>query len=108
MSDLILNTEVLAVNQDYKAVPGDYYKVCGGKTGVWARKLSNGNIAVAVVNEGGAEDSITVCFADLFGGGSDTMNVRDLWNKKDLGKFTTNVSVKIASHDTAFLTLTPA
>jgi len=108
MSDLILNTEVLAVNQDYKAVPGDYYKVCGGKTGVWARKLSNGSIAVGVVNEGAAADTITVCFADLFGGASDTNNVRDLWNKKDLGKFTTNVSVKVESHDTAFLTLTPA
>jgi len=107
MKELIINDEVLAVNQDEKAVPGDEYKVCGGKSTVWARKLSNGKIAVAIPNYGSDANTIEVCFADLFGSTAKTMAVRDLWNKQDLGNFQTSYSVKVNVHDTVFVTLTP-
>jgi len=106
MKELILNEEVLAVNQDYMSTVGDWYKVCG-KDGVWARKLSNGQIAVAIPNYGASAETISVCFADLFDNKSTTMTVRDLWKKQDLGKFTTMFSVKVDVHDTVFITLTP-
>jgi alpha-galactosidase len=107
MKELIINPEILAVNQDEKAVPGDQYKVCGGKAEVWARKLSNGKIAVAIPNYGSSTTTIEVCFADLFGSSAKTMAVRDLWNKKDLGNFQTSYSVAVNEHDTVFVTLTP-
>jgi len=108
MKELILNTEVLAVNQDYRSVPGDSYKICGGKSTVWARKLSNGSIAVAVTNEGAKTATIDVCFADLFGNTSTRMAVRDLWKKQDMGNFSNTYSPSVGVHDTVFVTLTPA
>jgi alpha-galactosidase len=107
MKELILNEEVLAVNQDYMSTVGDYYKVCGGKESVWARKLSDGRIAVAISNYEDGDVTMQVCFKDLFGSSATTMAVRDLWKKSDLGNFQTSYSVSVAAHDTVFVALTP-
>jgi len=104
MKQLILNTEVLAVNQDYTSTPGDSMKVCGNKFQVFTRKLSNGKIAVALPNFSDNDATISVCFADV--GGSQKMAVRDLWKKTDVGSFTSQYDVKVKAHDTVFVTLT--
>jgi len=107
MKELIINTEVLAVNQDYKSVGGDYYKVCDGKYNVWARKLSTGQIAVAIPNYGDSAATIEVCFGDLFGNTVQNMAVRDIWKRQAVGNFKNMYSVNVGVHDTVFVTLTP-
>jgi len=104
MTSLILNPEVLQVNQDYTSTPGDVTAVCGGKNQVWVRKLSDGRIAVAIPNYSDQPASISVCFNDI--GGSSRMQVRDLWQRKDMGVFNAQYTVQVAVHDTVFVTLT--
>jgi len=104
MKSLILNPEVLAVNQDYSTTVGDMVTICGGKSQIWKRKLSDGRIAVAVPNFANNAAKITVCFADI--GGTTKMAVRDLWKMSDLGVFQTEYSVQVGVHDTVVLALT--
>jgi len=104
MKDIILNTEVLAVNQDYMSTPGDVVSVCSGKHKVWVRKLSNGKIAVAASNMNGTPAAISICFSDI--GGGDSMAVRDLWMQSDLGVHQTMYTKTVGVHDTLFVILT--
>jgi len=103
MKTLILNPEVLAVNQDYLSTAGDLTKVCGDRYEVFSRKLSDGRIAVAIPNYGTKAVQVSVCFSDV--GGTQTMKVRDLWNRKDLGSFDSMYSVLVGVHDTVFVVL---
>eukprot|EP01079_Euglenida_sp_SAG-EU17-18_P011582 gene11582-2108_t len=102
MNETLLNTEMLAINQDYLATPGDAVTVCGG-TEVWARHLSDGRVAVAMPNLGSKKQAINLCFADL--GLTGQVSVRDVWAKKDAGLHTGNYSSDVDTHDTALLIL---
>jgi len=104
MKELILNKEVLEVNQDYLSTPGDLRTTCG-KYSVYTRKLSDGRIAVAIMNLSDKADTISVCFSDV--GGTQNMTVRDLWKQKDVGAFQSMYTVQVGVHDTVFVTLTP-
>jgi hypothetical protein len=109
--EIMLNTEVLAINQD--STPQGTPIVAGDLT-VWARWLSDGSAAVAFYNENDAPASISVNFAALGGGWSASTRAaaRDLWAHADLGTFTgrypASGSVAVAPHETHLVRLTPA
>jgi len=104
MKELILNKEMLAINQDYKAIPGDQTVSCNSTA--WLRQLSNGNFAVAIPNLDDTPRNISVCLADL-GWPSSRAHVRDVWQKKDFDVgllYEREVDV----HDTLLVVLSPS
>merc|ERR1719356_2139314 len=52
MKETLLNKDLIMINQDWQAPPGDVLPggSCGSKT--WARKLSDGQLAIAIPNLG--------------------------------------------------------
>lgn len=91
-SDLLMNDEVIAVDQDPLGKAATCIKK-GGKTEVWSRPLEDGTIAVALFNRGRKADRVTAEWKPL--GLSGKQPVRDLWQRKDLkaveGSFTADV-----------------
>ena len=84
----------------------------GGDSGtgvaqLWAKPQSkDGGIAVLLINAAAnAEAAFPIDFSSLNITGS--FNVRDVWNRKDLGKFTTSIPAKVPASDSAFYVLTP-
>jgi len=105
MKECILNTEVIAVNQDHMAAPGDTKISCGTKA--YVRYLSNKTVAVAIPNLSESKNEVSVCFKDL-GWSSSTASVRDLWKMKDVGTFTDKYTATLEAYDTLFVILKSA
>jgi len=117
MSETMLNKEVLAINQDYLAAPGDQVEQMCGKSHVtaWVRHLSNGNIAVGIPNLADSPANITVCFSDIISdpqweddGGKITLDIRDIWKKSDIRAVENNWTREVDVHDTMLLVLAHA
>jgi len=102
MKECLLNTEVIAVNQDYKAMPGDVKMSCGTKA--YVRHLSDMTVAVAIPNLSENKNELSVCFKDVEFKGA-TASVRDLWKKKDMGSFTDKYTATVEPYDTLFVIL---
>eukprot|EP00943_MAST-04B_sp_MAST-4B-sp1_P000007 g7.t1 len=119
--EILLNTEILAINQDITPQG----RPCTEKSlKYWARKLSNGDVAVALYNEKDEEDEFSFQFEWLNGGDDPIVNknsmefnketkasVRDLWKHEDLGEFVGSFPgngniLKIPAHGTVILRLT--
>lgn len=106
--EILLNTEILAVNQD---VTPQGAPIKSGDLTVWARWLSDGSVAVAFYNEEDAPATISVAFADLGGswGAATVAAARDLWAHADLGDFTGRYpaqgGVTVAPHETHMVRL---
>ena len=110
--EIMLNTEVIAINQD---VTPQGRPIRDGDLTVWARALSDGSVAVAFYNAAPAPASISVAFADLPAVGwsaATAASARDLWAHADLGSFTGRYpatgGVAVASHATHVVRLTKA
>ncbi len=92
-TDLMTNTEVLAVNQDELGVQAQRVDR-QGTLEVWARPLWDGTVAVAVFNLGLAPKTVTIPAWDMLDPvlrrGAKPLrgkqHVRDLWKRKGLGK----------------------
>lgn len=92
------------MNQDYEARAGDRISKqdCDGETGacqVWARYLSNGNIAVVLYNAGESAHTVTVDFSSLgkqYAG--KTFHVRDIWAHAVEAPATGSYAAKLAPH----------
>eukprot|EP00041_Stephanoeca_diplocostata_P018620 m.390962 g.390962 ORF g.390962 m.390962 type:complete len:408 (-) comp21066_c0_seq2:315-1538(-) len=106
MNETLLNRDMLAINQDYKAVPGTNVSSCGKQA--WVRHLSNGNVAVAIPNLDIGMATMSVCFKDIGWTGGNTAHVRNVWKKSDEGVFTGQYTVDVETHDTALVILSPS
>lgn len=107
------NEEVIAVNQDplgkvatrvreertRQLVPGARLR----NYRIHAKPLSNGDIAVAVINIADDDDTIAVTAADL--GLSRNFSVRDLWRRRDLGRHCDQITIDVPAHGAAMLRL---
>jgi alpha-galactosidase len=100
--------EVIAVNQDSMAKQGIRVS-SANKTGgeVWARLLSGGSVAVALLNRGSTEETITAVWTDIFLNPKTTATIRDLWEMKDVGEATGQFSMKVESHGVFMFKATP-
>merc|ERR1719240_887236 len=101
MKELLLNEEAIAINQDYKATPGDAIQGCDGdRSGsgdeVWLRRLSDGDFAVAMPNLASEAAEVSFCLDSLKWPHGDTAHARNVWAKKDLGSFSKKFTAKIA------------
>ena len=106
IQDILTNKEVIAVDQDSLGREGERV----GKDGnleVWAKQLKDGSRAVVLFNRGGTEEKITAAWDALGYPDHLAASVRDLWQHKDLGKFTGKFSSSVASHGVLMVTLKP-
>ena len=99
--ELLFNKEVIAINQD--VTPQGRPVINGNTThaAVWARNMTNGDVAVALLNVEDHAVNGTVPFAAL--GWSETAKVamRHLWDKRDEGEFTGSFGpVTVPAHGT--------
>jgi alpha-galactosidase len=93
--DLLTNDEVLAVDQDPLGLQGSR-RAKDGRTEVWARPLADGTLAVALYNRGSQGRTVRAAFADL--GLKGKQPVRDLWQRKELGRFREAFSAHVPQH----------
>jgi len=109
--DILLNEHAIAVSQDPLGQMG--IRLTGDTSAqIWARKMENGDVAVALYNRddaaAGAAD-ITVQF-NMTGINLYTdVDVFDIWEKTSAGTFSKEYTAKaVPSHGTAFLRLSAA
>ncbi len=104
--DILTNKEVIAVDQDPLGREGErVWK--SGDLEVWAKQLRDGGRAVVLLNRGGTEQQISANWEDLGYPSQLAASVRDLWQRKDLGKFTGKFSAQVASHAVVMVTVKP-
>jgi alpha-galactosidase len=103
--DILTNKEVIAVNQDALGREGERVAK-NGDLEVWAKQQKDGSRAVILLNRGASDQQITANWEDL-GYPSITASVRDLWQHKDLGKFTGKFSATVASHGVVMVVVKP-
>lgn len=107
-SDILLNREAIAVNQDSAGIQGTRINAQNGLE-VWCKPLGSRNgttKAVALLNRNDYEAEITVHFADI--GLSGEVYVRDLWAKTDRGVFSNSYTMSVPPHGTGMLKLSGA
>jgi alpha-galactosidase len=93
--DLLTNDEVIDVNQDElgKAATRVWKD---GELEVWSRPLHDGTVTVGLFNRGYEPAEVTARWSDLGVDGS--QHVRDLWQKRDVGRFDGSFSSNVPGH----------
>jgi alpha-galactosidase len=117
--DIITNTEAIAVNQAWYGFSGSVFaqsstsltldsKYEAAPTWQYFYKPVNATAtAVFMMNNDVQTDSFTLNFTAIPGLACTTCNIRDIWGHQNLGSFTSSWQTTIASHDSAFLMITP-
>jgi len=82
--------------------------VTGGMLEVWAAPLVDAKYAVVLFNRSPAEDSIILRWSDLGVSDSLKFSIRSIWDSATLGVFSSQLSMNVSAHSTAFLILTPS
>lgn len=106
IQDILTNKEVIAVDQDSLGREGERVRK-DGNLEVWAKQLKDGSRAVVLFNRGGTEEKITAAWDALGYPDHLAASVRDLWQHKDLGKFTGKFSSSVASHSVVMVAVKP-
>ena len=106
IQEILTNKEVIAVDQDPLGAEGKRV-LKRGDLEVWARPLQGGNRAVILLNRGSEEKEIGVGWEELGYPEHLTAAVRDLWLKKELGKFTGTFSASVPPHGVVMVTVKP-
>jgi alpha-galactosidase len=104
--EILTNKEAIAVDQDPLGEQGKRVRHEAGQD-VWVKLLQDRGTAVVLLNRGEAAQRITLNWADLGYPADRAAAVRDLWEHKDLGKFTGKFSATVASHGVAMIVVKP-
>jgi alpha-galactosidase len=104
--DILTNKEVIAVDQDRLGRQGERARR-DGDLEVWAKQLEDGGRAVILLNRGNAEQQVSVNWEDIGYPSHLTAPIRDLWQHKELGKFTGKFSAPVAAHGVVMIAVKP-
>jgi len=97
---ILTNPEVIGVDQD--ALGSQGHRVAQeGQLEVWVKLLADGSKAVGLFNRGESVMPVTAYFRDI--GVGDTASVRDLWEKKDLGVYSSSFTAQVPKHGVVLL-----
>jgi hypothetical protein len=91
-TEMLSNDEVLSVDQS--GHPAN--QVAGGLTPVWVSDLGDGSYYVALFNLNLFPAQVTIKWGTL--GFTDALNVRDLWDHRDLGRYDEKFSALVLGH----------
>lgn len=89
---ILTNPEVIAVDQDPAGIQGHRVSQLG-QLEVWAKPLVDGSKAVGLFNKEQGTLPVTVSFRDI--GLSNDDCARDLWARKDLGRFEESYTAEV-------------
>jgi alpha-galactosidase len=93
--ELLMNSEVLAVDQDAKGVQG--HRVWQeGPLEIWAKPLAGGSTAVGLFNRSESATKMTLDFKSI--GAPASAKLRDLLDHKDLGTVQNPYSAEVPTH----------
>jgi alpha-galactosidase len=101
---ILINTEVIAIDQDPLALPVKKVSEQGDLV-IAARPLKDKTWAVGLFNRGDAPKTMTVHWSDL--GLRGALYVRNLWAHKDLGEITNEFSTQVPRHGVVLITVKP-
>jgi alpha-galactosidase len=104
--DILTNKEVIAVDQDPLGSEGRRVKK-NGDLEVWSKQMKDGSRTVILFNRASGDHEISVNWEDLGYPNHLEAAVRDLWQKKDLGRFTGKFSASVVSHGVVMVTVRP-
>ena len=97
---LLLNDEVLDINQD--PLGKQARRIARrGMTEIWSRPLFDGTLAVGLFNRGPLRTGAILNWPDL--GLRGPQPVRDLWQRKDLGRLRDSLTLEIPAHGALLL-----
>jgi alpha-galactosidase len=106
IKEILTNKEVIAVDQDPIGMEGRRVSK-NGDLEVWAKQMEDGGRAVILFNRGKSDAEISAAWENLGYPAHVPANVRDLWAKKDLGKFTGKFTANVVAHGVVMLRVTP-
>jgi alpha-galactosidase len=106
IKEILTNKEVIAVNQDPLGMQGRRVRK-NGDLDVWAKQMKDGSRVVVLFNRGGSEAEMSVSWEELGYPSHLSATVRDLWSKKDLGKFSGTFRAQVASHGVVMIKVAP-
>jgi alpha-galactosidase len=101
---ILENKEVIAVDQDPLGKQGKRVRHENDQD-IFVKPLQDGRVAVVMVNRGKEEQTIKLNWADAGLAADNSAAVHDLWEHKDLGRFTGSFSAPVPSHGTVMITL---
>ncbi|MGP3982518.1 NPCBM/NEW2 domain-containing protein [Streptomyces sp. KR80] len=78
---ILLNRDLLAVNQDWSGTQGRKVRDDGDQE-VWAKPMSDGSVAVVLLNRGAGNAAIGATAAELGLPAGRSYRVKDLWSKE--------------------------
>jgi alpha-galactosidase len=99
---ILTNPEVIAIDQDSLGKQGNRVARTGS-TDVWRKPLADGGVAIALLNRGEQEATITARWKDLKVKAGTSLKLRDVWAHRDLGVFQDHFEAKVAPHATLLL-----
>ena len=103
---ILTNKDVIAIDQDSLGSEGRRIKKVGDGE-VWAKQLKDGSRAVVLLNRGSADTEIRVSWEDLGYANRSSAALRDLWQHKQLGRFTGGFASTVAPHAVVMVTVQP-
>jgi len=106
ITEILTNKEVIAVDQDSLGRQGRKVRD-DGDLEVWSKQLKDGSRAVALLNRSKVDTTISVAWNEIGYTNHLRAKVRDLWQRKDLGKFRGKFSAKVPSHGVVMIKITP-
>ncbi len=101
---LLTNREVLAVNQDALGVPARRVKQTG-PCEVWKKPLSDGSLAVALINRGAVGADMPVLAKEV-GLLDAPKRARNLWTQADAADFGWQLTQRVEPHESILLKIT--
>ncbi|NUO97965.1 MAG: alpha-galactosidase [Nonomuraea sp.] len=100
----LTNTEVIAVNQDWGGRQG--HKISdNGNLEVWRKPMSNGSVAVVLLNRGTSTSTVSTTASALGLGSASSYSVRDLWAHTTASSSGT-ISASVPGHAAAMYVVT--
>ncbi len=100
---LITNNEVIAIDQDASGKAANLKITLDNKVEVWTKRLNDGRIAVGLLNPNDTDQAFDFQFSLI--GEDNIYRVRDLWQKKTLGKALKALPCNIPSHGILLITI---
>eukprot|EP01121_Diplochlamys_sp_Union-15-3_P016669 TRINITY_DN5722_c0_g1_i1.p1 TRINITY_DN5722_c0_g1~~TRINITY_DN5722_c0_g1_i1.p1 ORF type:complete len:413 (-),score=61.27 TRINITY_DN5722_c0_g1_i1:23-1261(-) len=102
--DIIANKEVIAVNQDPLGIQGRLvYADSTNTLQIFTKPLQDGSIAALLFNRGSTQTSTRLDWSTIKLPSQQKASVRDLWQHKDMGDFTSSYAVTIERHGVVML-----
>jgi alpha-galactosidase len=104
--EILTNAEVIAVDQDALGQQGR--RVLKGEGyDVWARPLADGGRAVILLNRSTAPQIISADWVKIGYPAASKLQVRELWQHKDMGVFADHYSVTVPAQSAVMIRLHP-